>query len=459
MPLPALHSGCSDATCCDPVASQNDTHPMRRAPLLVLLAIVGALTVGWLAMRPGAEAPSLSQGTDGGAGSMPREDPPALVPSSASGNDGSREALAPRAKEWTVEVSVAGDPAAAHDVTDARVRATLGDEVLEARGAAAWTSPRAGTWTLEVSLPPHPTWRRDVVVLPNHPTHTRVLLGEPHVVRGTVRDSYGDPRMHHMVAFVEGDAPVPTRPEEWLPLPHGRTDRNGQFVAELPRRGRWRAFVGFSGKVLFEDARPVEFTEAGPFEVSIVLQAPTRLLIEAHEPKGRETSLPVGVTVYRRAAILDVERPLPPQITSNEYPDPDDPNLDPDTAAELRLAIEHETRPRTAEDIAQQEHRAKVVPEGWRMDRSSVMSAQRQLLLEFLPVGEELRFAMSRGTEVFRVEGSAFLVDSPPTRVRIDLPAPAPEGAPLPPEPPSVPALVTPVQLPREPLEVGATWL
>ena len=38
-------------------------------------------------------------------------------------------------------------------------------------------------------------------------------------------------------------------------------------------------------------------------------------------------------------------------------------------------------------------YRASVVPPGWRMDRSSILDAQRRLLLEFLPVGEELRFA------------------------------------------------------------------
>jgi len=390
-------------------------------------------------------------------------DPAELDAGSASDPRAPRQDLGPRATAWLVEV-VAADGSTPREV---RLRARLGDEVLEARllgtlTQAAWTEPVAGTWVLEVESEAFPRWSREVVVVAEHTTRTRVVLGEPHRLQGRVFDSYGDPRMHHFVGFVRDGAAAPTSPSDWLLLPHARTDVAGRFLAELPQGGRWRAFVGYSGKVLFEDTRVVEPREQGPFEVDFVVQAPTRLLLEAHEPPGLGTDVPIGVSVYRLAEILDRERPLPPQVTTDVLPDLDDPALDEDTRAELTAAVASQKKPLDDAERAALAYRQTVVPAGWRMDRSSILDAQRRLLLEFLPVGEELRFAVSRGAEVFRVEGSAWLVDSPPTRVRLDLPAPLPPdvtpgvgaaGALR-----TVRASVEPVKLRRAPLAVGATW-
>jgi len=298
-----------------------------------------------------------------------------------------------------------------------------------------------------------------VVLVAGRATRTQVVLGAPHAITDRVRDSYGDPRRQHIVCFVPGAAPLPASAREWTALPHGRTDFAGRFQTELPRQGDWRVFVGYSGKVLFEDARAVTFSDAGPFEVELVVQAPTRLLIEAHEPDGARSELPIGVTVYRKAEVMDRERPLPPQVAPGPLPDLSDPSLDEDTRAELTLAVEAETRPQTAEERAALAYRLQVVPEGWRMDRSSLLSAERRLLLEFLPAHEELRFAVSRGAEVFRVVDSAFLREAPPTRVTLHLPPATPEGAAPPDTPAALRALVEPVALPREPLPVGARWL
>lgn len=280
----------------------------------------------------------------------------------------------------------------------------------------------------------------------------------PAVVTGRVRDSYGDPRLHHIIAFVPNGERAPTRPQEWLALPHARSDRAGEFVARLPGPGRYRVFVGYSGRVLLEDTRVVELGPGGPNQLEIVIPAPTRLLIEVHEPPGLAPTPPYGVSVYRESAALDLERPLPPQVTTDALPDLDDPTLDEETRAELRMAIEHQSRVLTADERAALERRQRVVPTGWRMDRSAVCDVEGRLLLEFLPLGEELRFAASRGGEAFRIEGSAWLGPAAPTRVRIDLPPPLAAEETLGAEPREARATVTPVELRREPLEIGVTW-
>ncbi|MEZ6016274.1 MAG: carboxypeptidase-like regulatory domain-containing protein [Planctomycetota bacterium] len=427
---------------------------MTRSTLTAsVLALLAALGLWWTLHR---EAPGDDplQGANVAATRADVGGNAALMEVSGSSAD-PRHALTAHASLWTVEVVDNKGQA----VPEASVRAQMGEAVLAGTGGATWPEPAAGTWTLTVEAAPFPTWQRAVIVLAERPTVTRIVLGEPHTLEGRVRDSYGDPRRYHIIGFVPDNGPVPTSPTEWMKLPNGRTDASGHFMAQLPHRGRWRAFVGFSGKVMYEDPQPVEFTDAGPFQVEFVVQAPTRLLIEAHEPPGATTELPIGVSVYRSAAILDLERPLPPQLRSDAAPDLDDPTLDEEMREEMRAAWEHERAPMSDSDRAALAYRALVVPDGWRMDRSSILDAQRRLLLEFLPVDEELRFAVSRGAEVFRVDGSAWLSASPPVRVRIDLPAANASGA-APPAgpPPVVHATITPVQLPRAPLPVGATW-
>jgi hypothetical protein len=432
-------------------------HPrMTRLHTWILCAaLLGALL--WLLQRhDSATLPPVTDGPpDGRALDATADAELASVDASAQRG---RMDIGPRATAWLVEV-VAADGSTLRDV---RLRARCGDEALDAEGRASWAEPSAGTWTLDVEAEAFPRWSREVVVVADTTTRTRVVMGEPHRLAGRVLDSYGDPRKHHLVGFVRAGAAAPTSPREWLELPHARTDVAGRFLAELPRGGRWRVFVGYSGKVLFEDTGVVELTEKGPFEVELVVPAPTRLLIEAHEPPGLGTDVPIGVSVYRLAEVLDRERPLPPQITTDELPDLEDPALDEDTRAELTAAVAAQSQPLDDAERAALAYRLSVVPPGWRMDRSSILDAERRLLLEFLPVGEELRFAVSRGAEVFRVEGSAWLVDSPPTRVRLDLPAPLPPdvtpgvgaaGAMR-----TVRATVEPVKLRRAPLAVGATW-
>ncbi|MCP3917708.1 MAG: hypothetical protein GY711_19360 [bacterium] len=53
--------------------------------------------------------------------------------------------------------------------------------------------------------------------------------------------------------------------------------------------------------------------------------------------------------------------------------------------------------------------RRMVVPAGWRTARSGFTDTSGNLVLELLPVDEELRFAASRGQEAFRVVGSVAL--------------------------------------------------
>lgn len=432
---------------------------MTRAPTWILSAASLAALLWWLVRDGHAPTPPIVDGPAQRA-AQGAAAPIALDSLSATSP---RESRGSRATAWLVEV-VAANGAMPRAV---RLRARLGDEVLEAElhgtlDRVAWAEPSAGTWTLEVEADTFPRWSREVAIVADATTRTRVVLGELHRLEGRVSDSYGDPRKHHLVGFVPDGAHAPTSPSEWLKLPHARTDLAGRFLAELPQGGRWRAFVGYSGKVLFEDTHVVELTEQGPFAVDLVVPAPTRLLIEAHEPPGHGTDVPIGVSVYRLAEVLDRERPLPPQITTNTLPDLDDPALDEETRAELRASIAANAAPLDDAARAALAYRLSVVPTGWRMDRSSILDAQRRLLLEFLPVGEELRFAVARGAEVFRVEGSAWLVDSSPTRVRLDLPAPLPPGVSpgvgAASAPRAVRATVEAVNLPRSPLAVGATW-
>ncbi len=431
-----------------------------RSPLPLLLALAAALAVGaaflWRSAGPGPEGLRGAPGSAATADAGPQGAELAAVPAG-------RAAAAPRAgaADWQITV-VDGTGAPVRDATVRAAHADGASEGLEAAtdaaGAVSFAASAAGSWALTVTAPRWPAFERTVQLVAGQTTRTRVVLGAPHTLAGRVRDSYGDPRRQHIVCFVPGDTPLPTSARDWTALPHGRTDLAGNFRVELPERGDWRAFVGYSGKVLFEDQQSVTFTDAGPFEVELVVQAPTRLLIEAHEPDGARSDLPIGVTVYRKSELLDRERPLPPQVEPGPLPDLDDPSLDEDTRAELTLAVEAETRPQTAEERAALAYRLQVVPEGWRMDRSSLLSAERRLLLEFLPAHEELRFAVSRGPEVFRVLDSAFLNESPPTRVTLYLPPAPPAGQPLPTAPEGLRALVEPVTLPREPLPVGATW-
>jgi len=424
---------------------------MNRSKTKIVVVVACLALALWLVQRVprSASAPAVGLGDPGNSenGSTSA----ALLTPGHKVTDRATGVRAARAKSWRVEV-VDGEGTPLDEVS---LQATLGAEVLEATGAVDWPEPTAGTWQLEVRSSSHPTWLRTVLVPADRATVTRVTLGIPHALAGQVFDSYGDPRRHHFVGFVPNGGRAPQSPSEWLELPHGRTDLAGRFTGTVPRQGRWRLFVGFGGRVMFEDERLVEFTEKGPFDVEIVVQAPTRLLLEAHEPGGLNSGLPVGVSVYRRKDILDRERPLPPQIHDDSLPDLDDPSLDEESRLELAAAIEAQQAP---VDEAVMAYRMSVVPAGWRVDRSSLLDAQRRLLLEFLPANEELRFAVSRGAEVFFVEGSAFVPETPPLRVRFDLPAPLEPGVLPGATPGAIRATSEPVVLPRAVREVGATW-
>ena len=281
---------------------------------------------------------------------------------------------------------------------------------------------------------------------------------DPIVVTGTLRDSYGDPRRHHLVAILQGAGPPPSRPVEWMSLPHARTDLLGEFVLHPPAPGSYRLFVGYGGRITFEADRMTHLASGEAAHVDIVMAAPSRLLIEVHDPPGAVPTPPYSVTIYRESSMLDSERPLPPQTSEFTLPDLDDPSIDNEMREELRVAIELQAIEMTPEQRAAMARRLQVVPKGWRMDRSAVLDSQRHLLFEFLPVGEELRFAVSRAGEAFQVDGSAWLDGRLPTRVRIDLPASPADGENTDERPRSARATVSPVALPRTPLEPGCTW-
>ncbi|MEZ6014743.1 MAG: hypothetical protein R3F49_06500 [Planctomycetota bacterium] len=294
-----------------------------------------------------------------------------------------------------------------------------------------------------------------------------VDAGAPIRVTGRVLDTRGAPRDQHFVGFSPAESPAPTSPSEWLSLPHARTDARGEFLALLPREGAWRLFVGFGGQVLVEDPSPRHVTRGAPGIADVVVPADARLEVRLADagagagtasgttgPAPRRT---VSVYRMRRAAELERRAPLAASAGAPDFgPHLDDGGFDesaPDPNAAPRPVLS---------PLVERLHalRAGAAPEGFVVVFSALTDRAGRAVFERVPVGEELRFAVSRGDEALRVEGSAFVPEGALALVRIELPPALAEDAALPETLRSV-ALQFELDAAAEsgaPRTVGVTW-
>ncbi|MEM6674467.1 MAG: carboxypeptidase-like regulatory domain-containing protein [Planctomycetota bacterium] len=335
---------------------------------------------------------------------------------------------------------------------------------LEGFGSTTWLDAEPGVWTLIVRSEGLPVWRDEVEVASGERTTTRIQLGQGIRVDGSVQDQGGVHCAGYIVGFVPDGGAAPTVPSRWLEFPHTRTRGDGQFTALLPE-GTYRLFVGYGGKVLFEESSARALAIGRPERVDVTLPSPTRLLIEVSDPPGHVRESAHGVTVYREATLLALDRPPRPRGSTESLGRASrevDFQADAETAAEHAAADDRIERA-TEESNSVEAQRARalreaVVPEGWAKARSGFCSVEGRLLLERMPVHEELRFAVYRAPEAFRVEGSAFLEPGSRTVVRLTLPPALPADAPPRTEPRTVVAEIESIAPPDSEAEVGAVW-
>ncbi|QDV05777.1 hypothetical protein Poly30_12790 [Planctomycetes bacterium Poly30] len=368
----------------------------------------------------------------------------------------------PRATLWLVEVE-GGEPG---ESTLAECRATLlvdstgvpvESDASYLTGAAGtpWDAPLAGTWELTVKVAEVEKARRQVVLPGGRATRTLINLDALVRLDGWVRNVLGEPCPAFFVGFVPRGGPAPTSARDWLDHPHARCDARGRFNIQLPRSGTFRPFAGYGGRVLVEDSTATKLLDTSSRFLTLTTPVPTRLTLIAREEVGDLLPTGYAVSVYRRKAIMDLLKPLPPEPEEQPIPDPDDPSLDADQRSELLAELE--AMKQTVDEEAALRRR-RVVPEGWRVDRSGVLSVDGELQLTDLPAGEELRFAAARGGEPFFVTGSAFVDPLLPTRVILTFPPALAPGTPAPTEPRSASletqtGTVEPIIAP-----VGVTW-
>lgn len=435
--------------------------PTKRTTTLSVAALAAIILAAIALQRLTAPGPKGASGerlsTDGSAANLPGALSPIAVD---AGSGQKRNAVASRPSTWTVSVLVNGESQAA----DARLVAErLGDavdaegpeggesNVLKADSRAHWQGVEPGFWSLAVHAKGYPAWRRTVSLAPGEHKRTVVRLGLPATVIGTVLDADGAPCAQHFVGFVKESGEAPRSPIKWLSLPHSRTGPGGGFRAELPEPGRYRLFVGYGGRVLLEDDAIVDLEPGVERRVDVVIPSATRLVLAAQEANGVLLSVPYGVSVYRLSSLLDLERP-PVPTPERTVPDPTDPSLSEEERGEMVRAIEAE---KMTVDPAELARRRSVVPKGWRVDRSALLGPDGTLVLSHLPVGEELRFAARRGSEVFRVEGSASVHPGATVRVTLKFPAEGSSSGAAVPAVSATPELVGTGGIPRA---VGATW-
>lgn len=425
---------------------------MRR-PILLLACCAGLVAVLIALLRSPDRAGDVSQVPQEGAGaSSPSADLSPVEIASLQG--GQRAQVATTCDLWRVLVQdTDGEP-----VPAARLEARLDGKLMEATGSAAWTGVVPGQWDLIVRSDAHTQWRRPVRVDSGPEKRTVVTLGASFVVRGVVRDSEGAPCQHRLVGFVRQGSPFPERPRAWLAQPHGRTDGGGAFEATLPEEGPYEVFVGFGGRIVLHEPVATALTPDGPSRVSIVVPASTRLVVRVEEEDGSPPRHDYGVSIFRTNESLDRERPIPPTPPTQPLPDPDDPALDDDARAEAIAEIEAAKRVLTPADLANIARRQSVKHEGWRTDRSAMLGESAELFLERMPAGEELRFAVARGREPFRVEGGAWLVEGRSNSVVIALPPEDPDADELDTSVRTVQLRVVPMTPQVDRLDVGVVW-
>lgn len=401
----------------------NQTRTRRGTGLLAGAAIV-ALGLGlWLAARDGAGGAERASERDGETADAE----PGSAEIAALEGDGDRRTSVPTgpgiAQSWRVVVR-ADDAVAA---SGARIRASqqFGDARLTADGEARWDDIQPGRWTLEVEADGYPLWSRAVVIDPGESKVTVAMMGEPYRIVGTVRDVERSPCAEHFVGFLPVADAIPSEPLEWLSLPSTRTDGEGRFAAEIKEAGDYRMFIGHRGRIRLLDDEVLSATSGAVATANVVVPVPTRLAISGRDEGGPDRALQEGTlyafSIYRRAEILDLERPLP-EVPEPEPVDLNAPGVDDEMRAELEASLAKDGLPVPEDDLRR---RRSVVPEGWRVDRSSGLAPGREIVLTDLPASEELRFAARRGVEVFRVEGSVAVHPNAVTRVRLVWP----EGA------------------------------
>lgn len=426
---------------------------MSRPLILAAAAAVLALAAALLLSKRDTPA----GGPEGRAPAGPgRESGPDPTLSPLGG--GERGALASGTTTWSVAVvDEQGLP-----LPDSRVVAVGPGGRREATGGAAWSPVEPGTWTLVVSAEGRPVWRRDVEVREREENRTVVQLTRGVRITGIVRDQAGRTGAGRIVAFVPGGGRAPEVPSRWLELPHTRTRDDGRFTMLLPEPGEWRLFVGWGGEVAVEEPAPTRLEPGGPSFAEVTVPAPTRLVVEVRDAPGVDAPVPHGVSVYRDAARIAEERAARPRPLRPPGPDALADELDDDARAESEAEAAHlaevEERMKDPEEQRRRALRMAVVPEGWAKEKSGICGANGRIVFERLPVAEELRFAVARGTDAFAVDGAAYIGPGEEVLVRIEVPPPLPADAPLPDAPRRVLAEVLLTSASRDLPPSGVSW-
>ena len=344
----------------------------------------------------------------------PSVQPPAAVsetarvsPATLASPDGN---LRPRSTAslatWSVVV-VDPDGAA---LDQASIKAHCQREERRATGNADWTAVTAGTWQLSVEADGFAPHLSRVALTNSETTRTIVQMGLPCAVAGRVRDTREEPLKDYLVIFLQPDQQAPTKANEFRSLPHAVTDRDGYFEIVLPKEGPWRPIVVYGGRVLLEAERHEQLFNGPTRFAEIVIPASSRLVTFFKGDTGTEQQPALlAFSVYRRPNAEDLakEQALEVRRASIVAVEPD--MSDPDTAEEVRRAIEHEDDPVRLAQIEKQKNWRRAAPAGWKSIGSSVVPEGRVIVFDRLPYDTELRFALRRDNEVFRVAQPAFL--------------------------------------------------
>lgn len=395
---------------------------------LAAFGLVLAAAAALLFRHTGGERTPLTAGPRSLGSAAPSPAALATLPSGVDAASGSRVASA----RWLIDVVDASGAA----IPDAALRAFLeltpqaSAPLLDGRGRAEWADVLPGTYRLEVDAPGHPTVVRAVTLDPGETRRTVVQVGAPCSVRGRVRDTRGRARASHLVVFLQPSQAVPPA-TDLLALPHATTDASGAFALDVPQGGAWRLAVVYGGAVLYEEARATQLGPDGPRQADVVVEAATRLVLSVEgEPLVGAVE---ALSLYRLGTPLELARREELRrrmealaASGSPEPAPDDP----EAAEELRRAREGElaadSDPATRALRARQQHWLRVVPEGWVRVQSTVVPERRVLVLEGLPPDTELRVALRRGDEVFRVTPSLLLPPAADQAARLVPPAPVP---------------------------------
>lgn len=351
--------------------------------------------------------------------------------------------LAIERRTWSVQViDEKGQP-----LNGAQITAARGGQRLEATDLALWEEPLPGDWVLTVASPGLPVWKKSIDVATSVSTKTTVQLAKGVLISGRVRYADDGRCDGRFVGFVPKGERAPLAASKWLELPHARTDRDGRFQLLLPESGSYRAFVGWGGNVLFEESRPQSHAPGGFSYLDVVLPAPTRLVVEVKEAETGRGRGGLGVSLYRRKELMEAElqakrtamgvvpRAQRPLHTAPSAPPSTLTTLTEEEQAEANAAEEARARAEErAKDPDERRRRAlrmAVVPEGYGRSMSGATNQHGRIIFENVATGEELRFALGRGTEAFAVTLSAWLDEGDQARLEAEIPAAMPQDAPM----------------------------